>query len=44
MEHVDSRINEMVVMYLAAAEVIRPPAPSDVSVCKGICRAFLFCF
>jgi hypothetical protein len=27
---------EMVVMYLAAAEVIRPPAPPDVSVCKDV--------
>ncbi len=42
MEHVDSRINEMVVMYLGAAEVIRPPAPPDVSVCKGIMSCFSF--
>jgi hypothetical protein len=44
MEHVDSRINEMVVMYLGAAEVIRPPAPPDVSVCKGIMSCFSFLF
>jgi len=44
MEHVDSRIEEMVVMYLGAAEVIRPPAPPDVSVCKGIMSCFSFLF
>jgi hypothetical protein len=32
MDHVDSRINEMVVMYQSAEQVIRPSAPSDVSV------------
>jgi hypothetical protein len=44
MEHVDSRINEMVVMYQSADQVIRPPAPPDVSVCNGImsCISFLF--
>ena len=42
MEHVDSRINEMVVMYLPAAQVIRPSAPPDVSVCKGIMSCFSF--
>jgi hypothetical protein len=44
MEHVDSRINEMVVMYLTVAEVIRPPEPSDVSVFKGIMSCFSFLF
>jgi hypothetical protein len=36
MEHVDSRINEMVVKYQSAEQVIRPPTPTDVSVCKDI--------
>ncbi len=36
MEHVDSRIHEMVVMYQSAEQVIRPPAPTDVSVSKDI--------
>ncbi len=36
MEHVDSRINELVVMYQSADQVIRPSTPSDVSVYKGI--------
>ncbi len=44
MEHVDSRINEMVVMYQSAEQVMRPPAPSDVSVCKGIMSCFSFLF
>ena len=44
MEHVDSRINEMVVMYQSADQVIRPPAPPDVSVCKGIMSCFSFLF
>jgi hypothetical protein len=40
MEHVDSQINEMVVMYQSADQVIRPPAPPDVSVYKGIMSCF----
>ncbi len=44
MEHVDSRINEMVVMYQSTDQVIRPPAPADVSVCKGIMSCFSFLF
>jgi hypothetical protein len=44
LEHVDSRINEMVVMYQSADQVIRPPAPPDVSVCKGIMPCFSFLF
>ena len=40
MEHADARINEMVVMYQSADQVIRPPAPPDVSVCKGIMSCF----
>jgi hypothetical protein len=44
MEHVDSRINEMVVMYQSDDQVIRPPVPPDVSVCKGIMSCFSFLF
>jgi hypothetical protein len=44
MEHVDSRINEMVVMYQSAEQVIRPSAPPDVSVCKDIMSCFSFLF
>jgi hypothetical protein len=44
MEQVDSRVNEMVVMYQSAEQVIRPPAPSDLSVCKGIMSCFSFLF
>jgi hypothetical protein len=44
MEHVDSRINEMVVVYQSAEQVMRPPAPSDVSVSKGIMSCFSFLF
>ncbi len=45
MEHVNTPINESVVMYQSAEQIIRPPAPSDVSVCKGImsCFSFLLC-
>jgi hypothetical protein len=44
MEHVNVQINQVVVTYRSAEEVIRPPAPTDVSVCKGImsCLSFLF--
>ncbi len=34
MEHVNTPINE-IVMYQSAEQVIRPPTPFDVSVCKG---------
>jgi hypothetical protein len=44
MEHVNTQINEIVVMYLSGEKVIRPPAPPDVSVCKGIMSFFLSCF
>ena len=40
MEYVNTKINEIVVMYLSAEKVIRPPAPSDVSVCKDIMSCF----
>jgi hypothetical protein len=44
MEHVNTPINEIVVMYQSAEQIIRPPAPPDVSVCKGIMSCFSFCF
>ena len=44
MEHVNTPINEIVVMYLSAEKVMRPPAPPDVSVCKGIMSCFSFLF
>ena len=34
MEHVNTQINDIFVMYLSAEKVIRPRAPTDVSVCK----------
>ena len=44
MEHVNAPINEIVVMYLSTEKVIRPSAPPDVSVCKGIMSCFSFLF
>jgi hypothetical protein len=44
MEHVNAQINQVVVMYRSAEQVIRPPAPPDVSVCKGIMSCFSFLF
>ena len=44
MEHVNTPINEIVVMYLSDEKVMRPPAPPDVSVCKGIMSCFSFLF
>ena len=44
MEHVNTQINEIVVMYLSAEKVIQPSARSDVSVCKGIMSYFSFPF
>ena len=43
MEDVNAPINEIVVMYLSAEKVIRPSAPPDVSVMKGI-MSFSFLF
>jgi hypothetical protein len=37
-------INEIVVMYQSAEQVIRPSVPPDVSVCKGIMSCFSFLF
>jgi hypothetical protein len=42
MDHVNTPINEIVVMYQSAEQVIRPPGPTDVSVCKGIMSYFSF--
>ncbi len=44
MEHVNTPINEIVVMYVSADQVIRPPTPPDVSVCKGIMSCFSLMF
>ncbi len=44
MEHVNTQINQVVVMYRSAEKVIRPSAPPDVSVCKGIMSCFSFLF
>ncbi len=37
-------VKQIVVMYLSTEKVMRPPAPSDVSVCKGIMSCFSFLF
>jgi hypothetical protein len=42
MEHVNTAINEIVVMYQSAEQIIQPPAPPDVSVCKDIMSCFSF--
>ena len=44
MEHVNTPINEIFVMYRSVEKVIRPIAPTDVSVCKGIMSCFSFLF
>jgi hypothetical protein len=44
MEHVNTPINEIVVMYVSADQVIRPPSPPDLSVCKGIMSCFSLMF
>ncbi len=44
MEHVNTPINEIVVMYLSAEKVIRPPTPPHFSVCKVIMSCFSFLF
>jgi hypothetical protein len=35
MEHADMKINQVVVLYLNADQVSRPPTPPIVSPCKG---------
>ena len=44
MEHVNTQINEIVVMYLSDEKVIRPSTPPDVFVCKDIMSSFSFLF
>ena len=44
MEHTNTQINEIVLMYLSAEKVIRPSAPPDISACKGIMSCFSFLF
>ena len=40
MEHVNTQIDDIVVIYLRSEKVIRPPEPSDVSVWKDIMSSF----
>jgi hypothetical protein len=44
MEHVNTQTNQVVVMYRSTEQVIRPPAPTDVSVWKGIMSCFSVMF
>jgi hypothetical protein len=44
MEHVNTPINEIVVMYQSTEQIIRPSTPTDVSVYKGIMSCFFFLF
>jgi hypothetical protein len=44
MEHVNTPSNEIVVMYQSVEQIIRPPAPPDVSVCNVIMSCFSFLF
>ena len=44
MEHVNTQINQVVVMYRSAEKVIRPSEPADISVCKDIMSYFSFLF
>jgi len=42
--HMDMKINQVVVMYLDAEEIVRPESPPVVSVCKGILTSYSFLF
>jgi hypothetical protein len=44
MEHTDVKIQQVVVMYLNADQISRPPARPLVSSCKGIMSCFSLCF
>jgi hypothetical protein len=44
MEHVNTQINQVVVMYRSSEKVIRPPALIDISVYKDIMSCFSFLF
>jgi hypothetical protein len=44
MEQINTQINQVVVMCRSSEQVIRPPAPSDVSVYKDIMSCFSFLF
>jgi hypothetical protein len=43
-ERMNMKINQVVVMYLDADEIVRPVAPPDVSPVKGILSSYSFCF
>ena len=41
-EHMNMKINQVVVMYLDADQIVRPVAPPDVSPVKGILSSYSF--
>ena len=43
-ERMNMKINQVVVMYLDADEIVRPVAPPDVSPVKGILSSYSFLF
>jgi hypothetical protein len=43
-QHMNMKINKVVVMYLDTGEISRPPAPPDVSAVKGIISSYSFLF
>ena len=43
-QHVNMKIHKVVVMYLDTGEIVRPPAPPDVSAVKGILSSYSFLF
>jgi hypothetical protein len=43
-ERMNMKINQVVVMYLDADEIVRPVAPPDVSPVKGILSSYFFLF
>ncbi len=44
MEHLDMKIQQVVVLYLHDQQISRPPTPPIVSPCKGIMSCFSFMF
>ena len=43
-QHMNMKINKVVVMYLDKSEIVRPAVPPDVSVVKGILSSYIFLF
>ena len=43
-EHMNMRINQVLVMYLDTDQIVRPVAPPDVSPVKGILSSYSFLF